>query len=936
MPDQSDVHAATLITPSSPEAGKPADSEARPHIPGYEVLAELGRGGMGIVYQARQLNLGRCVALKMLLPGASADRESAARFRTEAEAVAHLQHPNIVQIYEVGDQGGRPFFTMEHIAGGSLARRLNGNPQSADAAAALVETLARAIHFAHQRGIIHRDLKPGNILLQMQNAECRMQNEKPDPAFCILHSAFCMPMITDFGLAKRMEGGAGLTQSGAIVGSPSYMAPEQASGDTRNVGPAADTYALGAILYEMLTGRPPFKAETPIDTVLQTLREDPVTPRRLQSKVPADLETICLKCLAKDPAKRYESALALAEDLRRFQDKKPIRARAAGPWERGRKWARRRPAAAALLLFGSVVALGLAAGAVWFAGHEQQRAREAEAREAEARRLKDRADRQRARAERNFRTALQNDIAVTHLADELKPIAGVQSDTVLKILARARANFERIRAGAGESPTLLQAQARMLNQFSAIYREMGRTRLAHDSARQAIEIGTRLNRAGKADAVNQANLADSREQLGLALVQEGYFTRALGAFQKALDLRSQRSAAEPANRTWQNALARSLTYIGMLRDMQGDQAGGEAALQRALRIRRSHPPEMGYGPEWQADLGVSYEKLGDYFFYRDLSKARDFYRAALQVYEGLTSAHRENASWQRLRLRAQVSLGQTEQQRGKTAQAQKVFTDALKAVQELAALDPRALEWRMLVLRCRLLCAYLHEAPGPEGYVHEAVPRLKVLEELLAITRQVVAQDRTNAWVQGDLANVLLQLGFTNYQLAESRYRPEECRAKAAKALMEALHITEDLRARDASAVVHAERSVLLHSLLGKVLRAQGRIGQALATNLAGHRLDLDCHERLAKLYPRSAHWQQKLKNAAIQAQQCVLKEAIPYYDSLGPKEAWLDELARVYVTLEQAYRLEGKQAAARKARARAQALQQRGHRPARSPGGQR
>jgi hypothetical protein len=361
--------------------------------------------------------------------------------------------------------------------------------------------------------------------------------------------------------------------------------------------------------------------------------------------------------------------------------------------------------------------------------------------------------------------------------------------------------------------------------------------------------------------------------------------------------------------------------------MQGDEAGGEASLQKALRIRRSHPPEVGDGPEWQADLGVSYEKLGDFYFYRDLSKARDFYRTAFQAYEGLTNAHRENSSWQRLRLRAQVSLGQTAQQQRKTAQAEKVFTGALKAAQELAALDPRALEWRMLVLRCRLLCAYLHEAASPKGYVHEAVPRLKVLEELLAITRQVVAQDRTNAWVQGDLANVLLQLGYTNYRLAESRYHPEESRAKAAEALTEALHVTENLRALDATYVVYAGRSVLLHSLLGKVLRAQGRVAPALATTLAGHRLALDYHERLAKLYPRSGRWRQELKSAVTGAQQFLLQEAIPYYDGLRNKEPAaaprLKDLAGVYATLEQTYRLAGDQREAQEAKARARALQE-------------
>jgi serine/threonine-protein kinase len=309
-----------------------------PQVPGYEVEAVLGHGGMGIVYKARQRALDRPVALKMLLAGPLAGPQELGRFRRETAALAGLRHPNIVQVYDAGDVEGRPYFTMEYVEGGSLAQKLAGTPQPARQAAELVATLAAAVEVAHQGGIVHRDLKPANVLLTADGT----------------------PKVTDFGLARRLEGGDGLTQTGVPMGTPSYMAPEQARGETRGIGPAVDVYALGAILYELLTGRPPFRAETPAETVQQVISQDPVPPARLNARVPRDLDTICSKCLQKDPGKRYVSAAQLAADLGRFLRHEPIHARPTGWVEHGLRWVRRRPAAAGLLA--AVVLLVLAGG----------------------------------------------------------------------------------------------------------------------------------------------------------------------------------------------------------------------------------------------------------------------------------------------------------------------------------------------------------------------------------------------------------------------------------------------------------------------------------------------------------------------------------------------------------------------------------------------
>ncbi len=283
-------------------------------IPGYEILGELGRGGMGVVYKARQLGLNRIVALKMILAGRHAAEADLTRFRLEAQAVASLLHPNIVQVFAIGESRGHPFFSLEYMGGGTLAQRLDHRPQGAQEAARLAAVLARAVHAAHQRGIIHRDLKPANILLAADGTS----------------------KIADFGLAKQLDADGGLTASNAILGTPSYMAPEQAGQKSVAIGPAADIYALGAILYEALTGRPPFLAETQLDTILQVISDEPAPPSQLQSRVPADLEAVCLRCLRKEPRKRYPSAAALAEDLDRFLNGTPTEAGQHGstPWLR--------------------------------------------------------------------------------------------------------------------------------------------------------------------------------------------------------------------------------------------------------------------------------------------------------------------------------------------------------------------------------------------------------------------------------------------------------------------------------------------------------------------------------------------------------------------------------------------------------------------------
>ncbi|MFY7951957.1 MAG: protein kinase domain-containing protein, partial [Armatimonadaceae bacterium] len=322
----------------------PPPRDRLPHVPGYAFECELGRGGMGVVYRAKQERLNRTVAVKMLLHPDGGDASDLLRFRSEAEAVAAIAHPHVVKVFESGQADGRPYFAMEHLPGGTLHARVKANgPFPPDEAAVLVEKLARAVHAAHSIGIVHRDLKPGNVLFDAAGE----------------------PKVTDFGLAKRVS--CELTRTQAVMGTPAYMPPEQAAGRAKYVGPPADIYALGVILYECLTGTTPFQCEDSLALLNQVIADEPPSIRKKAPGVSRDLELICFKCLEKGPIDRYQTAAELADDLRRFADREPVSVRPAGPIEKVVKWAKRRPTlatayglgvlAAVLLLFGGGAAV---------------------------------------------------------------------------------------------------------------------------------------------------------------------------------------------------------------------------------------------------------------------------------------------------------------------------------------------------------------------------------------------------------------------------------------------------------------------------------------------------------------------------------------------------------------------------------------------------
>jgi serine/threonine-protein kinase len=337
-PPPADPDAPTLAVgggaPAADGSGAPASSW---DFGKFELLQELGRGGMGVVYKARQKDLGRIVALKMILASQLASQETIDRFRDEARAAAAVHHPNVISVYEVGQIHGQPYLAMQYIAGPSLANRLRQGPLPPEAAARIVAAVAAGVHHLHTKGFVHRDLKPSNILIDEDGT----------------------PYITDFGLVKLLEGDSHKTTSGAILGTPSYMAPEQAAGHVDQVGPLSDEYSLGAILYECLTGRPPFREATPLDTLVQVIEGEPTAPRELNPRIPKALEAICLRCLEKTPERRYPTAAAVADNLERYLNGEPVEGLTPGLWPRLGRWARREPALvsrlAALAVCGTLI-----------------------------------------------------------------------------------------------------------------------------------------------------------------------------------------------------------------------------------------------------------------------------------------------------------------------------------------------------------------------------------------------------------------------------------------------------------------------------------------------------------------------------------------------------------------------------------------------------
>jgi serine/threonine-protein kinase len=554
-----------------------------PTVPGYEILEELGRGGMGVVYKARQVRLNRLVALKMILTGRYSAVDEQCRFQREAQAIARLLHPGIVQIYEVGEHEDRPYFSMEYLEGGSLAQKLAGTPLPARSAAALVESLARAMHAAHQQSIIHRDLKPANVLLTADGT----------------------PKIGDFGLAKLVDAGGdrtiggGQTQSGAILGTPSYIAPEQAAGLAKKIGPATDVYALGTILYEAVTGRPPFRAASVLATLEQVRTQEPVSPSRLQPGLPRDLQTICLKCLDKEPARRYASAEALADDLARFRDGRPIQARPVRRAERLLKWARRQPKLAALTVVCGLALIGLLVGGAIYQYLLQKALRQAEASATDARRQEEQAEasaaearREEAHANANYREAREtihqmlrrlND---PHLAGvpRLRELQRQQREDALRFFQHI------IRQRDNPDPAVRFDVALAYRETAVLQGELGRQEEAVANFRQALALLAQLAAEYPAEVPYRYNLAGVHANLGNL---PGDPRECEEHLRQALQLLEELVRASPGPGAWRTDRAQLHHSLGALYQVTNRRKEAETEYGEAVKVLTTPTAETG-------------------------------------------------------------------------------------------------------------------------------------------------------------------------------------------------------------------------------------------------------------------------------------------------------------------------------------------------------
>jgi eukaryotic-like serine/threonine-protein kinase len=580
--------------------------DARPKIAGYEILEVLGAGGMGIVYKARQERLDRFVALKMIRAGAGARAEDLVRFETEAKAVAAIEHSNIVKIFEIGEQDGLPFFSLEYLAGGNLAKKIGGKPQPSDEAARIIEVLARAMYVAHEHKVIHRDLKPANVLFAADGTL----------------------KITDFGLVKRLESDSGQTRSGSILGTPSYMAPEQARGESQSVGPAADQYALGAILYELLTGRPPFQGTSVLDTLDMVRSKEPVPPSQLQPKTPRDLETICLKCLEKDIARRYPDVLAQAEDLRRFLAGETILARPVSDAERLWRWCLRNrkvaslSAAVALLLL--IVAAGSAIAAVTVNRQNQELGNAntlAEEKRQEAERKQILAVAAARAANEQNRSAVDAQVDLIQLLDnKLRYVPAIQDerdqllDKAIKRLGAAAQAMTDLRRDVQWAP---EDEGRTWRSLARAHQALGKVSLSRNQIdeamsrfRQADEIIANLAAADPGELDVQVDLARIQREIGqVSMYRLGDTERAQGHFRKAIEISRACLAKKPDSDFYKRELANSVGQLAGSELTLGHLEKAREMYRQEITVRESFSPNQANDWETRRELTGLYGQL---------------------------------------------------------------------------------------------------------------------------------------------------------------------------------------------------------------------------------------------------------------------------------------------------------------------------------------
>ncbi|MCI0463339.1 MAG: protein kinase [Gemmataceae bacterium] len=805
------------------------NGEVETPVPGrrfgdYELLEEIARGGMGVVFKARQLSLGRIVAVKMIRDAEWAAPEDVHRFRLEAEAVANLDHPNIVPIYEISAQGGQHYFSMKWVEGGTLAQALSDGrwpvgSAGQQVAADLLAQVARAVHYAHQCGILHRDLKPANILLSVASCPLPVVSEDRSSLSSLTTDNWqrtTAPMITDFGLAKRVSADDRLTQSGMAVGTPSYMAPEQAApprpvpgGRNPGLTVAADVYSLGAILYELLTGRPPFKGETLLDTLRQVLEQEPVPPRVLDPGIDRDLETICLKCLDKDPARRYPSAAALAEELDRFLAGEPIQARPVGSLGRLSRWCRRNPAlalttAAAGIALAAVTAVSLLL-AFTEARHAEDQVQDArkllrekeqtqaalaianrkhaEAEQAlrELERQRQEAERQRQLEERSFRQAHQavNDF-YTRLSDDLRPNQRDLQPLRKKLLENALGYYQRFLEQRAHDPTLKRELANAQSSVARITSETGPKADAVTAYQKALALYQELLTARPDDETLRYQIAATHYNLGVNLAALGQPKGALAAYDQARAGYELVLQSRPGNPQVRAGLADIHSGLGTLHRAAGRLKEAEDAFRQAAEERQRLADLDPQDRSRQGMLALCYNNLGV------IQAERGNLDGALASYEKARNIRARLARDQPLNPYTQIALAASYRDIGLLHRRKNNPEPALEFLEKARAIRERAVQDNPSVIQFQTDLASSHQDVGlclaGEKRYDEA---LACYEQSRAVLEKVVRIDPTAPYLRSDLAQAHFLIANEH---AGARRREQAARAfEQARALQEKL-----------------------------------------------------------------------------------------------------------------------------------------------------
>jgi serine/threonine-protein kinase len=643
-----------------PMAGGPGGELPAGGFGDYEILEELGSGGMGRVYRARQKSLGRTVALKMIRADRLASPGEAQRFRAEAEILARLDHPHIVPIYEVAEHDSQLYFTMKAVEGGNLAERPDRFAADPKAAARLVAEVARAVHHAHQHGILHHDLKPANILLNGEG----------------------WPLVTDFGLAKRVEAEGELTRSGAIVGTPGYMAPEQTTGQKGVVTTAADVYGLGAVLYFLLTGRPPFQGETVLDTLLQVREREPKPPGQSNPRVDRDLETICLKCLAKDPGHRYPSAEALAEDLERWLAGEPIRARAISRKARIWRWCRRNPVVAGLgaAAVASLVVVVVVSVVSAVSIAQKQRLTEKALGQAKEKQL----------LARQAVDEMYLQVAEKWLADQAQ-LTEVQQE----FLRKALAFYEQFAREEGDEPEVRSGTAEAYHRVAGIQKKLGRGAEAERACEQELAILDKLAADFPNDPRYRARQASAYRMLGILLRVER-FEGAEKALRHGIAIWESLLTAFPAEPAYRRDLAATCDSLGHMLTWFPDRANeAEQLLAKSVKLLKGLIADFPTVPGYQVDLAHVYQSLGILFKTHERAReSEQAYRQGLACLEAVAPKLSTDPTYRRWLASILNNLGNTLDQTGQTQKAEGIGRQAVEAYEKLVADFPTTPEYR--------------------------------------------------------------------------------------------------------------------------------------------------------------------------------------------------------------------------------------------------